>query len=72
MSKYVCISHHCAAVAFVDNLRMGVWNACFFLLCFGSSEERWRNVLEGCVSWFCSLTNEIEVGAALSSQGAGL
>ena len=44
----------------------------FFLLCFGSSEERWRNVLEGCVSWFCSLTNEIEVGAALSSQGAGL
>ena len=29
MSKYVCISHDCAALALVDNLRMGVWNVFF-------------------------------------------
>lgn len=44
----------------------------FFLLCFGSSSEQWGAVLKGCAGWFCSLTNEVEAGAELSSQGAGL
>lgn len=43
----------------------------FVLLCFGSSEEQQGDVLEGCAGWFCSLTNEVEVGAALSSREHG-
>lgn len=65
------ISHLCAALAHVDSLRMGVWYVCLFsVLDRLKNNEGWGDVLEGCFGWFCSLTNEVEVGAALSSQGA--
>lgn len=64
------ISHLCAALAHVDNLRMGVWYVCLFSSVLDHLKNNGGDVLEGCFGWFCSLTNEVEVGAALSSQGA--
>lgn len=49
-----------------DNLRIGVYS---FLISLWIILRTTQDVLGGCAGWFCSLTDEAEVGAGMSSQG---